>query len=94
MNSSCCNSVAAPLPHDQLIYCSSVSCRDRLFDPLDEAIGLCAASKFCNGLTLVAFQGIGAVLQEQLCHGDPRSRHGRVKERLAYCEVRVHSTMK
>jgi hypothetical protein len=54
---------------------------------------LCAASKFCNGLTLVAFQGIGAVLQEQLCHGNPRSRHGRVEERNATCLTRVRAAI-
>jgi hypothetical protein len=93
MNSFGSNSVAAPLPYDQFIHCSSVSYRHRLVDPLDKARGLCAASEFCNRLSLPDFQWIGAVLQEQLRHGDPRSRHGRVKERLAACLTRVRAAI-
>jgi hypothetical protein len=93
MNSSGSNSVASPLPHYSRIHCSCVSCCDRLIDPLDEARRLCAASEFCNGLTFIDFQRIGAVLQEQLRHGNPRSRHGRVQEWLTACEVRVRAAI-
>jgi hypothetical protein len=40
-------------------------------------------------LPFIDFQRIGAVLQEQLRHGNPRSRHGRVEERITACKVRI-----